>query len=164
MPSPTALEVLEEISPQTDLRTLHPLRLDRWHRALLGLPAPVYMQYGGAALHDQVRQAATGLRTAVELFGGKMPVEPQEVARRTIGSFSWYVPSDENSDLVSFEASWNKETSSWKLGCDRHPDVTKTVASLEEAAEKSREWADEPAPAPKVDADPEIAEEADGEG
>ena len=140
-----ALKVLTEVKTTADLESLHPLRLHRWHRALLGLPDPVYMQYGCTRLLEQVRQAAAALRAMVDLLGLEgLPVAPQVLAQRTIQTFRWYVPSGHRDDLVEFQASWDKESSSWKLTCpDEEPGTIKSVPGLEFAFEKSQTWAGE---------------------
>jgi len=138
------LEVLNEVRGSSSLRTLHPLRLDRWHRALLGLPDHIYMQYDCATLLEQVQAAAVALRAMVDLLGPSgLPVEPQELAQRTVQTFRWYLPSTNSSDLIEFRASWDKESSSWKLGCTDAPSSTKSVDGLETALLKSHEWAAE---------------------
>ena len=137
-----ALKVLTEVKMTADLRSLHPLRLHRWHRALLGLPDPIYMQYGCSRLLEQVHQASAALRAMVDLLGSEgLPVAPQELAQRTIQTFRWYVPSEHRTELVEFLASWDKESASWKLTCPAEdPDTTKSVQGLEVAFEKSQAW------------------------
>lgn len=141
--SDDALEVLSEVRRSPDLPGLHPLKLDRWHRALISLPEPIYMQYGCWALLQHVVKAAAALETMVDLLGaGELPVGPQELAQRTIQTFRWYTPSKPLEALVGFEARWDKASSSWKLTCPEEDSTTKSLASLEMAYEKSKEWAD----------------------
>jgi hypothetical protein len=137
-----ALEVLPEVRRSPDLPGLHPLKLDRWHRALVGLPEPVYMQYGCGALLQHVIKAAAALETMVDLLGAEgLPVGPQELAQRTIQNFRWYASSAPLEALVAFQADWDKETSSWKLTCPEEDSAIKSVPTLEAAYEKSTEWA-----------------------
>jgi len=139
-----ALDVLPEVRRSSSLQKLHPLKLDRWHRALVGLPEPIYMQHGCLALWEQVQKAAAALETMVDLLGTEgLPVEPRELAQRTIQTFRWYVPSEPLEALVAFQASWDKESSNWKLTCPGEDSSTKSVPDLEVALEKSKEWAGE---------------------
>lgn len=156
-----ALKALPEVRKGTSLQKLHPLKLDRWHRALVGLPEPIYMQYGCLALWEQVQQAAAALETMVDLLGAEeLPVEPQELAQRTIQTFRWYVPSEPLDALVGFQASWDKKSSSWRLTSWPPEDsTTKSVPSLEVALKKSRNWADSLEPGSD-----KIHEEDDEEG
>jgi len=155
-----ALEILNEVKTTADLRNLHPLRLHRWHRALLDLPDPVYMQYGCSKLLEQVHQVSAALRAMIDLLGAEgLPVAPQELAQRTIQTFRWYVPSDHRAELVEFQASWDKEASSWKLTCpveDSH--TIKSVPGLAVAFEKSQAWANELTPEEEFDEDDEGVE------
>jgi hypothetical protein len=135
------LEVLEEVGGAPNLRLLHPIKLDRWHRGLLGLPDAVYMQYGCEPLLRHVQTAATALRALVDLLGADgLPLEPQELARRQVGRFRWFLTHAERQAPVAFELEWSKDSSSWHLTCPDDPGTTKTVPDLETALEKSREW------------------------
>ena len=146
------LQVLSEVKATSSLQDLHPLKLDRWHGTLLGLPERIYKQYGCVALLEQVQAAATALRAMVDLLGAdNLPLAPQELAQRTVQSFRWYVPSEPLNDLVEFQARWDKTNSSWKLSCSVASDTIKSVPGLEVAFEKSFEWASSLEPAPEVD-------------
>lgn len=160
MPPPHALDVLGEIKSPS-LALLHPLKLDKWHRALVGLPERIYMQYSCETLFEHVKTAADALRAMVDVLGPKgLPVHPQELGRRTVKSFRWYVPweEEEESGLVEFQASWDKEASSWKLNCLEEASTTMSVDNLKVALEKSLEWVVE------LEREPEIDETPDDEG
>lgn len=136
------LETFHEVtSSSASLSQLHPLKLDRWHRTLVGLPDTVYMQLGCTALFHHVDVAAQALRQMVELLGAdNLPASPTEIARRNIKSFSWLVPSEHDSGTVQFEVSWDSKKSGWLLRCGRDPDTTKTVPDVAAAVEKAGEW------------------------
>jgi hypothetical protein len=140
-----ALEILDEIrSGPGTLRTRHPLKLDRWHRALLGLPETLYMQHGCESLLEQLETALTALRAVVDLVGAEgLPAAPQELSRRAVQRFRWYVPSEATGGVAEFRAEWDKASAAWKLTCPYVEDVTKTVSNLEVALEKALEWAAE---------------------
>ena len=71
----------------------------------------------------------------------EMELRAKEIARRHIGHFGWHLPSSAESGTRSFVLHWDKEKANWKLGCPGVPEeVKKTVSSLEQAIEKSREW------------------------
>lgn len=142
------LEVYKEVTTsQTALASLHPVRLDRWHRTLVGLPDVLYMQLGVQILFQHIDQAARALRAMIELLGAEnLPLDAKEIARRHIAEFNWHLPSEvAEGGTHLFSLTWNKETSSWKLNCTNSEGekVTKTVSSLEQALEKSQEWARE---------------------
>lgn len=135
--------VLSEIKSHPKLRELHPLKLDRWHRELVGLPEPIYMQYGCEELLEQVITGAVAVDRMVDLLGAKeLPVTPQELAQRSIASFRWYVLAPSN-ELAAFQADWDKTSSSWKLKCQQDEQTTRSVTSLENAFEQSKSWAQE---------------------
>lgn len=153
-----ALEVLKEVAP-TSLQILHPLKLDRWHRALLQLPEPIYMQYGCSKLLEHVQKAAEGLRATVDLLGRDLPVAPHKLAQRQVRVFRWYLAAEGLDDLVEFQAEWDKDASTWRLTSrsSTEGDVIKSVPDLETAFAKSGEWASELGP-------PELDEEGELEG
>jgi hypothetical protein len=141
-----ALEILDEIrSGPGTLRTLHPLKLDRWHRALLGLPETLYMQHGCQALLEQLETALTALRAVVDLVGTEgLPAAPQELSRRAVQKFRWYAPVKAAGGVAEFQAEWDKASAAWKLTFPGFgKDVIKTVPNLEAALEKALEWAAE---------------------
>jgi hypothetical protein len=156
-----ALEaLLLEVRKNNDLSSLHPLKLDRWHRALVGLPPAIYMQYGCLDLWQQVGKAATALETMVSLLGAEgLPVTPHELAQRTIQTFRWYVASTPLEATLGFQASWDKKASNWRLALRGKSAVIKSVPTLKAALEKSKEWADSLEPESE-----EIHEETPDEG
>jgi hypothetical protein len=133
-------EVLQEIRlANPTFETLHPLKLDRWHRAIVGLPEHVYMQQAAYTLFQQLSKAAQALVTMLDLLGGAgLPLDPHELSQRHLGSFTWYVGAEEP---LEFEATWDKKTSSWKLRAAGSATTT-SVATLEQALSKSFEFAD----------------------
>lgn len=146
------LQVLSEVGATTSLHDLHPLKLDRWHQALLGVPESIYKQYGSVKLLEQVQAAAKALQAMVDLLGAdNLPVEPQELAQRTVQSFRWYVPSEQRSALVEFQAHWDKTTSSWKLSCLEEVSTIKSVPGLADAAMISWEWGAELRPPQEIE-------------
>ena len=146
----TAIEALKEISTSSaSLADLHPLKLDRWHKALLGVPDGIYMQYGCVALWDQLQTASAAVRAMVDLLGAEgLPVAPQELAQRTVRQFRWYVPCPGREAPVAFLTSWDKESSTWRLRSEDDPSTVRATSSLEAAFEKSAEWATEISEAP----------------
>jgi len=105
------------------------------------------MQLGIKLLFEHVDAGARALKGVVELLGVEnLPLEVTELTRRHVGEFIWHVPSETAEvGTRSYVARWNKETSSWKLeGLDSEGNlVVKTVTSLEQALEKSQDWAHE---------------------
>jgi len=154
------LETFREVtSSSISLTDLHPLKLDRWHRALVDLPDAVYMQLGCTALFHQVDVAAQALRQMVNLLGADhLPASPTEIARRNIRSFSWLAPADfATGGTVSFHVTWEPDVSSWRLSCGIVPETTsettKLVPDVAAGVRKSLEWLEElrsaaPDPAP----------------
>lgn len=138
------LETFREVTKSAvALKDLHPLKLDRWHRALVDLPDVVYMQLGSGELFRQVDLATQALRAMVDLLGeGNLPTDAQEIARRHIKSFTWHVQGER---LVAFSATWDKNNSSWRLTCGASHvgDVTKIVPDVHAAVSKGAEWAAE---------------------
>lgn len=143
MTTPNALSVYKEVSTfQGSLVDLHPLKLDRWHRGLLDLPDAIYMQYGCPALYEQIGKALEALRAMIEMLGEEnLPVDPQEIARRKVGNFSWYVESTLNaSGATKCLLLWSQDKTSWTLACSDAPNTTKTVTSFTEGFEMGRKW------------------------
>jgi hypothetical protein len=106
------------------------------------------MQLGCHTIFQQVRKAATAVKQMAELLGlANIPVSPQELAQRHIKDFTWHVEvgpgqaQEKPGRTLQFGASWNTDTSSWRLSCEHAPTSSKLVASLEQAVEKAREWA-----------------------
>ena len=127
---------------QGSLVDLHPLKLDRWHRGLVGLPDAIYMQYGCPALYEQVGRALEGVKAMVDMLGEEnLPVDPQEIARRRIGSFSWYTTSSlSETGAARCSLTWNQKDTAWVLTCDLAPDSRKIISSFATGFEKGAEW------------------------
>jgi len=141
--TPDALTVFREARTfKGSLVDLHPLKLDRWHRGLLDLPDAIYMQYGCPALYEQIGKALEAIKTMAEMLGEEnLPVDPQEIARRKVGNFSWYVQSSLNSSgATKCLLLWNQENTSWTLACSDAPNTTKTVGDFEEGFELGKKW------------------------
>lgn len=139
-------EVFREVtSSSAALGDLHPRRLDRWWKALVGAPDPIYMQLGCNAIFKQIDLAAAAIRHMIDLLGpDNLPVSPREVARRHIREFRWHVTSSEDgAGTFVFLASWNKDSSAWHLTCAQDGSTTKSVKDLETAVEKAQDWASE---------------------
>lgn len=127
------------------LADLHPLKLDRWHRGLVGLPDAIYMQMGCPTLYNQVGTAVEGVRALVDMLGAdNLPVDPQEIARRRIGSFSWHIsaPSSETG-TARCSLTWDQGETSWQLTCDAAPTTTKKVPSFSAGFENATNWVEE---------------------
>lgn len=143
MTTPDALATYREVSSfQGSLTDLHPLKLDRWHRGLLDLPDAIYMQYGCPELYEQIGHALKAIRAMVEMLGEEnLPVDPQEIARRKVGKFSWHIPSSLNpTGTTRCLLLWNQEKGAWTLACSDAPNVTKTVTSFVEGFEIGKTW------------------------
>jgi len=142
----TWLKTFHEVTSSTvSLSDLHPLKLDRWHRELVGLPDAIYMQLGCTTLFHQVDVAAQALRAMTELLGAdNLPTNASELARRNIKTFSWLVPAPfAAGGTVAFAAGWNKENSSWQLTCSADEATTRSVPDVHVAVEKALEWLEE---------------------
>lgn len=127
---------------QGSLVDLHPLKLDRWHRGLVGLPDAIYMQYGCPALYEQVGKALEGVKAMVDMLGEEnLPVDPQEIARRRIGSFSWHTTSSlSETGTARCSLTWNQKDTTWVLTCDSAPESRKVVSSFAAGFEKGGQW------------------------
>jgi len=146
------LETFREVrASSASLDELHPLKLDRWHRALVQLPDTLYMQLGCRTLLEQIQAASGALATMIELLGAdKLPAAGPEIARRHIRAFSWHAQAAfASSGTLLFTARWDKDASSWKLECDAVPGTTKTVPDVETALKKATSWLEELALEPK---------------
>lgn len=140
-------EILEplfkEIAGATSVASVHPLRLDRWHRLLLALPEPLYMQLGCEALFRQVLMGAEAVRAMIKIVGSsKLPVPAAEIARRRVGTFVLHVASFSDAGTWPFQITWDAKSSAWRLQGESR-DVTKIVPTLELAVEKAMQWAAE---------------------
>ena len=127
---------------QGGLGSLHPLKLDRWHRGLIDLPDAIYMQYGCERLLQQVEIAVGAIAQVQGVLGaGNLPVKPTEISRRQIRQFSWHVPSEfDDTGTVTCSLTWDKETSAWQLTCAAAEDTIKTVPDFPAGVEKAAEW------------------------
>lgn len=140
------LETLREVNASSaTLDELHPLKLDRWHRALLELPDALHMQLSCSAALAQVRKASSGLAAVLDVLGAdNLPAEAPEIARRHVGAFSWHVSAPfASSGTVLFTARWDKPSSSWRLECDAAPNTTKSVPDVATALKKASSWLEE---------------------
>lgn len=127
---------------QGSLVDLHPLKLDRWHRGLVGLPDAIYMQYGCPSLYEQVGTALDAVKAMVDMLGAEnLPVDPQEIARRKIGRFSWHMPSEiAETGTAQCALIWNQQDTTWELKCDQATGTTKVVTSFEAGFEVGAKW------------------------
>lgn len=124
------------------LMDLHPLKLDKWHRGLVGLPDGIYMQIGCPTLYEQVGAALEGVTAMLDLLGGEnLPVDLREIARRKIRSFSWHTsaPSLETG-TARCHLTWNQKDATWELTCDEAAGTTKIVSSFETGFEVGTKW------------------------
>jgi len=135
------LDLFQEIKPHRDkLGDVHPLKLDRWHRGLVGLPDPIYMQLGCSDLVQQLHTSVKVLEQLIQVLGAdNLPVKPQELSRRKIGKFRWYVQDGEGA--VCCYVLWEAKDSTWKLQTDRHgPSTTKLIATFDEVVDTAVAW------------------------
>lgn len=122
----------EVTSASMPLNQLHPNKLDRWWKALVGAPDAIYMQMGCYEIFSQVDLAARAIKAMVDLLGmDSLPLPHREIAQRQIQTFRLHVARGEGS--TEFTIRWNKETSSWEVTSDLVEDATKIVPSLEKA-------------------------------
>lgn len=124
------------------LMDLHPLKLDKWHRGLVGLPDGIYMQMGCPLLYEQIGTALTAVTTMVDLLGEEnLPVDPREIARRQIRIFSWHMaaPSLETG-TTRCHMTWNQKDTNWELTCEEAPGTTKVVTSFKIGFEVGTKW------------------------
>lgn len=138
------LEVFREARSFTgSLMDLHPLKLDRWHRGLVGLPDALYMQLGCPALYEQVGAALKGVKAMVDMLGeDNLPVDPQEIARRQIREFSWHLAlASRDTGTVCASLTWNQKETTWELTCDAKPGTRKIVSSFNKGVEVAWDWA-----------------------
>ena len=127
---------------QGSLMDLHPLKLDKWHRGLVGLPDDIYMQMGCPTLYEQVGEALNGVTAMLDLLGDdNLPVDPREIARRKIRLFSWHTaaPSSETG-TTRCHLTWNQKDTSWELTCDEAPGTKKVVQGFEQGFEVGVSW------------------------
>jgi hypothetical protein len=131
---------LEVTSSAAPLSALHPLKLDKWHRALVDVPPPLYMQLGVGEIFQQVDQGARAIQAIINILGrDHLPLEHTEIARRHIGKFVLHVPHGEST--AAFSLSWDKPTSKWFAILDLEEVGGRVSAeSLEEAVELAMNW------------------------
>lgn len=137
------LEIFREARTfQGSLMDLHPLKLDRWHRGLVGLPDAVYMQYGCPPLYEHVGTALEAIKAMVDMLGANnLPVDPQEIARRRIGSFSWHTATSSSETGTSrCTITWNQDATTWEVTCDLVPGTKKMVSSFLTGIEVGTKW------------------------
>ena len=138
---PSELEEILSFSGKPS--NLHPIKLDRWWRFVVGAPDLIYLQMGFHTIFEQIDRGALAIKTMQDLVGRDLPLTHQEIAQRHIGSFGFWITS-ENPDSApddpgyKFTVHWNKEDAQWELRCkadlDTLPDA-KRVDSLEAAVE-----------------------------
>jgi len=130
---------------QGSLVDLHPLKLDRWHRGLVGLPDAIYMQMGCPLIYKQVGKALDGVKAMVDMLGeANLPVDPQEIAKRRIGGFSWHVAADASeTGTAQCSLTWNQEDTTWELTCAEIPGTKKMVLDFTKGFEVGTSWVNE---------------------
>jgi len=117
---------------QGSLMDLHPLKLDKWHRGLVGLPDGIYMQMGCPSLYEQVGEALGAVTAMLDLLGDdNLPLDPKEIARRKIRQFSWHTPSSSETGTAQCFLTWNQKDTNWELTCTEVPGTTKVITSFE---------------------------------
>jgi len=138
-----ALEIFREAEGfQNNLDMLHPLKLDRWHQGLVGLPDAIYMQYGCGILFKHVQASVGAIRALINVLGdGNLPMTLQEIGRRQVNRFTWYVTA--SFGAVPFSLTFNQENSTWQLTCAIVPNTVKTVPDFEGGIKKATGWASE---------------------
>lgn len=137
------LEAFREVSTTAaPLNNIHPLKLDRWWKALVGAPEPIYMQMGSAEIYNQVDHATRAIKAMIDLLGaGNLPLPHREIAQRHIQKFHLHVPRGDGEGAMPFLISWNKENSNWELSTPLLEDAKKIVNSLEQANKVLGNWA-----------------------
>jgi hypothetical protein len=136
------LALFHEIKPQIDgLAKVHPLKLDRWHRGLIGLPDVIYMQLGCDDIIKQLALCTHALGQLIAVLGAdNLPVKPQELSRRKIAQFTWYVPDEAQDATVECVALWVAEESTWKLSTSLTGDKWKLLPSFDEVVDGAVAW------------------------
>ena len=127
---------------QGSLMDLHPLKLDKWHRGLVGLPDGIYMQMGCPVLYEQVGAALGAVTAMLDLLGDdNLPIDPREIARRKIREFSWHTssPSSETG-TAQCHLTWNQKDTTWELTCDEAPGTKKMVPDFAHGFEVGTSW------------------------
>lgn len=130
----------EVSSTAAPLKDLHPLKLDRWWRALVGAPEPIYMQMGSFEIFQQVDLATRAIKALIDLLGAdKLPLPHREIAQRHIAKFRLHIPRGEAT--IPYFIIWNKDDSTWELSTPLLEGTTKIVPSLEQANKVIPNWA-----------------------
>ena len=136
------LALFHEVKSQ--LKTLgkvHPLKLDRWHRGLIGLPDVIYMQLGCDEIIKQLHLCTEAISQLIAVLGAdNLPVKPQELSRRKIGRFYWYMPDEAQDATIECQAFWTPEESTWKLHTSMTGNVTKLISSFDEVVDAAVAW------------------------
>jgi hypothetical protein len=120
---------------------LHPIKLDRWWRLIVGAPDLIYLQMGFHSIFEQIDKGSLAIKSMMDLVGRDLPVSHKEIAQRHIGQFNFHVSGGPDG-TYKFSARWDKELSKWVLGCNVEA-PTKMVPDLEKAVEKAKEVAAE---------------------
>ena len=123
---------------------LHPLKLDRWWKAIVGAPDPIYLQMGFHGIFQQIDEGAQAIQAVMDLVGHEnLPVSHQELAQRHIGHFTFHVPSEE-AGTRRFDVKWDKAKNHWNLSTPDSGTVdatsSKFITDLERAIKKAKEW------------------------
>ena len=138
------LEIFREITSFSgNASGLHPLKLDKWWRSLVGAPDPIYLQMGFHTIFSQIDRSAQAVQAMLDLVGaGNLPVSHREIAQRHIGLFTFHVASSEVSGTQPFSVSWDKNVALWALASG-HVEGVKMVPDLDKAVSKAVEWSAE---------------------
>jgi len=137
------LEIFREITNFSGKpNDLHPLKLDKWWKTLVGAPDPIYLQMGFHTIFAQIDKSAQALQAMLDLVGpGNLPVSHQEIAQRHIGHFGFHVAGG-GAGTRLFTVNWDKAKNHWVLS-PGSIEATKMVPDLETAVEKAQEWSAE---------------------
>jgi hypothetical protein len=135
--------LLKEIGANASLATVHPVKLDRWHRGLFELPEALYMQLSCDLILRQVVLGTEALRAMIKIVGvGNLPLSHTEVARRKVGQYVLHVPAlEQDPGTWPFKLIWDAGSTSWRITAARAEGITKSVPTLEKAVEKAVQWA-----------------------
>lgn len=110
------LEIFRQITAFSGkANDLHPLKLDRWWKTLVGAPDPIYLQMGFHGIFQQIDEGARAVQAMLDLVGPEnLPVSHQEIAQRHIGYFTFHV-SSEVAGTRKFDVKWDKARNHWNL-------------------------------------------------
>jgi hypothetical protein len=134
------LEIFREITKFSGKPSdLHPLKLDKWWKTIVGAPDPIYLQMGFHTVFEQIDTGARAVQTMLDLVGhAALPVSHQEIAQRHIGHFAFHVAGGDSGTRL-FTLNWDKAKNHWVLSPGEF-DMTKMVPDLQAAVEKAVEW------------------------